>query len=137
MPSCRASANAGSAGGRARATAAKSWKNGRTKGLGEGMAMGLPASEGNDASAVPVAPLPLRRSLRARGLLATLALFAYLLASVAWVAAERGRIYDSVQALQQLSRQEKALALAEAALGSALADAAASGEDVSAAIVHS
>lgn len=99
--------------------------------------MGLPASEGSDASAVPVAPLPLRHSLRARGLLATLALFAYLLASVAWVAAERSRIYDSVQALQQLSRQEKALALAEAALGAALADAATSGEDVSAAILHS
>lgn len=98
--------------------------------------MGLPAIEGNDASAVPEAPLPLRHSLRARGVLATLALLVYLIAAGAWVAAERGRIYDSVQAMQQLSRHEKALALAEAALGPALADADATGEDLGAAVQH-
>lgn len=98
--------------------------------------MGLRASEGNDASAVPVAPLPLRHSLRARGLLATLLLFAYLLAAIAWVAVERGRIFDSVQAMQELSRHEKALALAEAALGSALADVAAAGEDVTPSVLR-
>lgn len=99
--------------------------------------MGLPANEGNDASAVPVAPLPWRHSLRARGLLATLMLLAYLLAAVAWVAAERGRIDDSVQVLQQLSRHEKALALAEAALGSTLSDVTAGSDELNAALQHS
>lgn len=98
--------------------------------------MDLPASEGDDASAVPVAPLPLRHSLRARGLLATLLLLAYLLAAIAWVAVERGHIYDSVQAMQGLSRHEKALALAEAALGSALADVAAAGADPTPAVLR-
>lgn len=98
--------------------------------------MSLQAGEGGDASAVPVAPLPMRRSLRVHGLLATLALFAYLLGAVAWVAAERGRIYDSVQALQQLSRHEKALALAEAALGSALNDVAGGSDEIGAALQH-
>lgn len=98
--------------------------------------MGLPASDNDDASAVPVAPLPLRHSLRARGLIATLLLFAYLLAAMAWVALERGRIYASVQAMQELSRHEKALARAEAALGSALADVAAAGDDPTPAVLH-
>lgn len=75
------------------------------------------------AAAPAPAPLPLRRSLRAKGFLATLALLAYLLASVVYVAAERGRIYENVQALQQLSRHEKALVLAEAAVNAALIDA--------------
>jgi len=69
-----------------------------------------------------VAPLPLRKSLRAKGFLTTLVLLVYLLASVLYVASERGRIYESVQALQQLSRHEKAVALAEAAVNGALVD---------------
>lgn len=97
---------------------------------------GLQAGEGHDASAVPVASLPLRHSLRARGLLATLALFACLLAAVAWVAAERSRIDAGVQAMQQLSRHEKALALAEAALGSALSQLNAGSDELGATLEH-
>jgi two-component system, NtrC family, sensor kinase len=75
--------------------------------------------------AVPAAPapLPLRKSLRAKGLLATISLLLYLLGSVAYVAAERGRIDESVQELQALLRHEKVLALAEAAVNGALVDA--------------
>ena len=43
------------------------------------------------APAAP-APLPLRKSLRAKGLLAIIVLLLYLLGSVAHVAAVRGRI---------------------------------------------
>jgi two-component system, NtrC family, sensor kinase len=67
-------------------------------------------------------PLPARKSLRARGWLATLALLVYLLGSVLYLAMERGSLTDSVQALEQLSRHEKALALAEAAVGGAVVD---------------
>lgn len=74
------------------------------------------------APAAP-APLPLRKSLRAKGLLATVVLLLYLLGSVAHVAAERGRIDASVQELQALLRHEKVLALAEAAVHGALVDA--------------
>ena len=74
------------------------------------------------APAAP-APLPLRKSLRAKGMLATIALLLYLLASVLYVAAERGRIDESVQELQALLRHEKVLALAEAAVNGALVDA--------------
>ncbi|MBP6541342.1 MAG: HAMP domain-containing protein [Piscinibacter sp.] len=74
------------------------------------------------APAAP-APLPLRKSLRAKGLLAIIVLLLYLLGSVAHVAAERGRIDDSVQELQALLRHEKVLALAEAAVNGALVDA--------------
>ncbi len=68
------------------------------------------------------APLPPLKSLRARGLMATLALLVYLLASGLYIASERNRIYDSMQALQALSRHEKALALTEAAVSGALLD---------------
>ncbi len=67
-------------------------------------------------------PLPRLRSLRARGVLATLALCAYLAASGLYIAQERARIYDGMQALETLSRHDKALALAEAAVAAALAD---------------
>lgn len=67
-------------------------------------------------------PLPPLKSLRARGLMATLALLAYLLGSALYIANERGRIDQSFQALQQLSRHEKALALTEAAVSGALVD---------------
>jgi hypothetical protein len=44
-------------------------------------------------------PLPARKSLRAKAFVATLALLAYVLASVAYVATERTQIYQSMQAL--------------------------------------
>ncbi len=69
------------------------------------------------------APLPVGRSLRAKGLLATLALLAYLLLAGLHVATERAKIYDGVQALEQISEHEKALALTSAAVANALVDA--------------
>jgi signal transduction histidine kinase len=66
--------------------------------------------------------LPLRKSLRARGLLATLALVLYFIVAGLYVASERMRINDSVQGLESLARHEKAVALAEAAIGAALVD---------------
>lgn len=68
------------------------------------------------------APLPLHKSLRARGLLATLALLAYLLCAGLYIAAEREKVDQNIQALEHLARHEKALVLAEAALGGALAN---------------
>lgn len=68
------------------------------------------------------APLPARKSLRAKAFIATLALMAYLLASVGYVASERSKINDSMQALDQLAKHERALALTEAALGAAVLD---------------
>lgn len=68
------------------------------------------------------APLPARRSLRAKALLAAFALLAYLLGSAAYVSLERSKVLDSVQALDQLSRHDKALALVEAAVGNAVMD---------------
>ena len=69
------------------------------------------------------APLPLTRSLRARGLLATLALLAYLLGAGLYIATERGSTVASMEALERLAQHEKALALTEAAVSSALVDA--------------
>lgn len=66
--------------------------------------------------------LPPYKSLRARGLLATLALLAYLVGSALYIAHERGQIDHSFQSLQELSRHEKALALTEAAVAGALVD---------------
>jgi signal transduction histidine kinase len=68
------------------------------------------------------APLPLRKSLRARGLVATLALLAYFIVAGLYVATERARINDTVQGLESQARHEKAVALAEAAIGAALVD---------------
>ncbi len=70
----------------------------------------------------PSAALPVRKSLRARGVLATLALLLYTVLAGLYVAGERMRINDSVTALEALSRHEKALALTEAAVSSALLD---------------
>ncbi|MEQ1805141.1 MAG: HAMP domain-containing protein [Burkholderiaceae bacterium] len=67
-------------------------------------------------------PLRARESLRAKGWFATLALFAYVLASAAYVSLERAKLDDSVQTLQRLSRHEKALALAEATVNGAVLD---------------
>lgn len=70
----------------------------------------------------PSASLPARKSLRARGLLATLAMLLYIALAGSYVAGERMRINASVRALESLSRHEKALALTEAAVSSALVD---------------
>lgn len=74
-----------------------------------------------DVAGGPV-PLPARKSLRAKGLAATVALMAFLLGSAVFVAFERSKIYDSMQTLQQVSRHDKALALTEAAVNSAQVD---------------
>ena len=78
----------------------------------------------NDVAAHPVrlAPLPKHKSLRAKAFIATLALMAYLLGSGVYVSFERARIDASIQALQQLARHEKALALTEAAVNGAALD---------------
>jgi two-component system, NtrC family, sensor kinase len=72
-------------------------------------------------------PLPLRKSLRARGWMATMALLAYLLGAGFYIAGERAKVFADVQALEQLSQHEKALALTEAAVGSALVDVSEAG----------
>lgn len=66
--------------------------------------------------------LPAWKSLRARGLLATLALLVYLSVAAFYVASQRQVIFDSVQALEALGRHEKALALTESAVSGALLD---------------
>lgn len=70
----------------------------------------------------PSGPVPARRSLRTKGLLATLALLVYLMAGGLYLTRERVKLDDMVEALQELARHEKALALAEAALGAASVD---------------
>lgn len=69
------------------------------------------------------APLPLHKSLRARGLLATLSLLAYLFGAGIYIAGERGSLDRDIQSLEALARHEKALALSEAALVGALLEA--------------
>lgn len=66
--------------------------------------------------------LPVHRSLRAKGLVATLALLAYLVVAGVYIAVERQGIYAHVQRLEQLAAHEKSLALTEAAVSSALID---------------
>lgn len=65
---------------------------------------------------------PPRKSLRAKGLLATLALLAYIAAASVYIAFERGKIYDSMQSLDLLARHERAVALASAAIDAARLD---------------
>ena len=65
-------------------------------------------------------PLPLRRSLRGKGLFATLALLAYVLLAGLYLASARGQVLQSVATLERLSQHEKALALAEASVNDAL-----------------
>lgn len=69
-----------------------------------------------------VGGVPPGRSLRAKALGVTLLLVAYLLASVAYVTVERGKIFDTMQSLEALARHERALALAEAAVNGAKVD---------------
>ena len=71
---------------------------------------------------VVATPLPVQRSLRAKGFVATLGLMLFMLGSAVFVAIERSKIYDSMQNLQQVSRHDKALALTEAAVNSAAVD---------------
>lgn len=73
-------------------------------------------------SAPALDPLPPRKSLRAKGFMATMALLAYLLGSIVYVAQERAKIYESINALQILSKHEKALALTESAVDGAVID---------------
>jgi two-component system, NtrC family, sensor kinase len=67
-------------------------------------------------------PLPRFKSLRARGLFITLALLVYLLVAGLYIAHARAQVYAAMQALDTLSRHEKALSLAEASVASALID---------------
>ena len=67
-------------------------------------------------------PLAVRRSLRAQGLAAMLALLVYLLAAGGYIAWERGQVYQDVTELSLLARHEKAVALAEEAINGALVD---------------
>lgn len=85
--------------------------------------MDAPRIDPTDAGEPLVAsPLPVQRSLRAKGLVATLGLMLFMLGSATFVAFERSKIYDSMEHLQQVSRHDKALALAEAAVNSAAVD---------------
>lgn len=68
------------------------------------------------------APVPARKSLRAKGWLATLALLVYLLGAGLYIASERAKLFDSIQLLEQLSAHEKVLALTAAAVSGALVD---------------
>ena len=83
------------------------------------------------ADAQGTAPVPMRKSLRTKGLIATALLMAYLLGSVAFVSTERAKIYAGIEALQQLARHEKALALTEAAVGNAVVDVSEAGNAAS------
>ena len=82
---------------------------------GPGLAPG-PGVIGTDA------PLPLRKSLRGKGFIATLVLLAYVLGSVLYVAPGRGKILTSIQALDRQSQHEQSVALAEACVNGALVD---------------
>jgi signal transduction histidine kinase len=70
---------------------------------------------------------PVRRSLRTKGLLATLALLAYVLGASAYIAIERGKIYEAMDALDRAGQHEKALALTEAVINSAMIEATVAG----------
>ncbi len=71
--------------------------------------------------------LPWHRSLRFKGLLATLALLAYGIACGLYVNSEREPLIGIVQSLESHSRHEKALALAEASVSGALIDVSEAG----------
>jgi hypothetical protein len=71
--------------------------------------------------------LPWHRSLRFKGLLATLALVVYVLACGLYVNAARAPLIEIVQSLERHARHEKALALAEASVSGALIDVSEAG----------
>lgn len=79
-----------------------------------------------EAEAAPAA-LPVRKTLRAKAFVATMALVAYVFGAALYVAMERASIYDSMQTLHELAKHEKALALTEAAVNGALLDVTESG----------
>jgi two-component system, NtrC family, sensor kinase len=79
-------------------------------------------SGGEAVVSPPDAALPVHKSLRTRGVVVTLALLLYMALAGAYVATERMHINESVQSLEKLSRHEKALAVTEAAVSSALLD---------------
>ncbi len=72
--------------------------------------------------AADLSPLPARRSLRAKGYIATTALLAYIVVGAAYVSIERREVYETTEAQRHLARHEKALALTQAAVGGALVD---------------
>lgn len=84
--------------------------------------MGIASSVPESTPPVSDAPLPPLKSLRARGLIATLALLAYMVGSGLYIASERGRLLESMQALDRLAAHEKAVVVAEAAVSGALLD---------------
>ena len=65
---------------------------------------------------------PGRQSLRAKGAWATVALLLYGLVCGVYLTQERAQLLGKMQAVQQLARHDKALALAEAAVNSAVLD---------------
>ncbi len=67
-------------------------------------------------------PLPARKSLRSKAFGVTLVLVAYVLACAAYLSIERAKVTDSMLSLEQLSRHERALALTENAIRSAVID---------------
>lgn len=71
--------------------------------------------------------MPFWHSLRGKGLLAMLAMLAYVAASTWYVSLERAGILESMGALQQVAEHEKALAVAEAAIDAARVDVAQAG----------
>ena len=77
-----------------------------------------PASDPDPAET----PLPARRSLRAKAFGATLALLLYVMVCAVYVSAERAAVFDSMESLETLARHERALALTENAVASAVID---------------
>jgi len=73
----------------------------------------------NDAGATP---LPGRKSLRARGLVTTLALLAYAALAGLYIADQRAILHTDVQQLERVAEHEKLLALAEASVSNAMVD---------------
>ncbi len=67
-------------------------------------------------------PLPVRKSLRTKGFVATMALLVYVVVAGVYLSAERNEVYKIIETLQQFARHEKALALTEAAVNGAVID---------------
>ena len=67
--------------------------------------------------------VPLRHSLRGKGLAALVAGLLYLLGSVTYVSWVRAHLYDDMQALERLAQHERVLVLTETAVDNAEFDA--------------
>jgi hypothetical protein len=74
-------------------------------------------------NAVAPSPVPLRRSLRGKGLAALAAGLLYVVISVSYVSWVRARLYEDMRALESLSQHDRALSLTETAIGNAVVDA--------------